>query len=166
MLSINRSVLFLSQVVSAPSSNPQQGVLAKSHPPGFHVQPGSRERSPIRAASPDRPHSSDCKHMFRFEGHFEAPNNPNLSESLLQAEPHQPAGPTHAQVEQTKDMHLDASVTPAESPQQTQSMEHAGVSCGQTTVRQKQASQRPESEFRRSHRPEFYDTKYKRYVLR
>lgn len=164
-----KSVPFVSQVVSAPPSNPPQTAFDRPEPASdIDVQPVGRDKSPARAASADkhRPHSPDYKHMFRFEGHFHAPNNPNLPDSQPQAEPHQQAAPMHTHVEQSNDMPSNTSVIPAESPKQTPSMELIGVSRAKPAVRQAQASQRPESEFRRSHSPEFYDTKFKRYVLR
>lgn len=104
--------------------------------------------------------------MFRFEGHFDAQNNPNTPNSPPQGEPPQQAGAAHTSDEQSHDIPLTASVSAAEASQQTQGMEPVGVSDAQPAVKQTGASQRPESEFRRSHSPEFYDAKFKRYVLR
>lgn len=120
------------------------------------------------AASPEkqRPPSPDYKRMFRFEGHFNAPNNPNLPDSQPPAELHQQAAPTHAQAQPSNDISMRFLVTSPEGPQQTQSMENVDASDIRTAVRQAQASGRPESEFRRSHSPEFYDAKFKRYALR
>ena len=160
---------FLSQAVSAPPSNPQQTAFDRPEPAsGIDVQSVGREKSPARAASPDkhRPHSPDYKRMFRFEGHFHAPNNPNLPDSPPQAEPHQQAAPTHTHSEQSNDMPSNSSVISAQGPKQTQSMECIGSSRARPAVRQAEASQRPESEFRRSHSPDFYDAKFKRYMLR
>ena len=103
--------------------------------------------------------------MFRFEGHFTAQNNPDLPDSLPQvSEPHQQAGAAHIHDEQPSAM--SASGNAAEAPEQTQGAESAGVSPAKPAARQTEASQRPESEFRRSHSPEFYDAKFRRYVLR
>lgn len=104
--------------------------------------------------------------MFRFEGHFNAHNNPDLPDSQLQAEPHQQAAPMPTHIAQSDDMPSNAAIIPAEGPKQTPSMEYTDALRAKAFVRQTQGSQRPESEFRRSHSPEFYDAKYKRYVLR
>lgn len=164
-----KSVPFLSQAVRARPDKPRQKAFDKPEPASdTAAQPVSREKSPARAATPDkhRAHSPDYKRMFRFEGHFDAQNNPNLPESQPQAEPHQQAASMLTHVGKSFDMPSNASVIPAEGPQQTQSIEYEGVSRAKSAVRQAQASQRPASEFRRSHSPEFYDAKFKRYVLR
>ena len=169
MLSRKTSSPFLSQAVRAQPSNLRQKAIDQPESASDHdAQLVSREKSPARAASPDkhRPHSPEYKRMFRFEGHFDAPNNPNLPDSQPQAEPHQQAAPMHTHIEQSDDMPPNAIAIPAEGLKQSQSVASTGASCAKPAVRQAQGSQRPESEFRRSHSPEFYDAKFKRYVLR
>ena len=159
---------FSVQAVRARPGNPQQKAFEKPESASdTDVQPVNQEKSPARAtADKHRPNSPDYKLMFRFEGHFDAQNNPNLPDSQQQAEPHQQAASMHTHVEKSNDMPSNASVIPAEGSQQTQSIEYVGVSCAKPAVGQAQAPQRPASEFRRSHSPEFYNAKFERYVLR
>lgn len=164
-----KSVIMLLQAVSAQAGNPRQQASATPHTVSdYGIQPASGEKSPAMPASPDkhRPHSPDYKRMFRFEGHFNAPNNPDLPESQPSAELHQQTASTHTLVEPSNDMPVHVSVTSTEGFQQTQSMGHVKASDIKSAVRQAQASARPESEFRRSHSPEFYNAKFKRYALR
>lgn len=168
-LQAQKSVLMLLQAVSAQAGNPRQQALATPHTVSDSgIQPVSGEKSPAVPASPDkhRPHSPDYKRMFLFEGHFNAPNNPDLPEPQPSAELHQQAAPIHACVEPSNDIPVHVSVASIEGPQPTQSMENVNASGSKPAVRQAQASGRPESEFRRSHSPEFYNAKFKRYALR
>lgn len=167
--SAQKSVLMLLQAVSAQAGNPWQQAFATPHTVSKSgIQPASGDKSPAMPASSDkhRPYSPDYKRMFRFEGHFNAPNNPDLPESQPSAELHQQAAPMHAHVEPSNDIHVPVSVTSTDGPRQTDSMENVDASGIKPAVKQAQASGRPESEFRRSHSPEFYDAKFKRYALR
>ncbi len=133
--------------------------------------------------------------MFCFQGHFEAPNNPDLPEQEqqqaaeckqqnvkrqgLQALAHDSnsgnsdavASAVHAASSgQTLLQGTDnLQSTAATGSQQEDALIPVGYGTSQHSSNAqsaKSAHQRPESEFRRSHSPEWYDARFKRYVLR
>ena len=137
--------------------------------------------------------------MFRFKGHFEAPNNPDLPEqdqqrsvslaaeqpsvgqglkSLIKADrsrtvSHPAESVMHAPevtaevatvqaMPQYAGNHTDADA----DLQQDKACIPAGRHATQHSKTANTAHQQTESAFRRSHSPEWYDARFKRYVLR
>jgi len=192
----------LSQVISAQTSRSNAVSEASASGPlvpaiETHSQHGSRLLSPQRAASPDR-HSRlrpESDNMFRFQGHFEAPNNPDLPETHQQSSAALPASAVsvdanpqnlfpasasaaHPAKVVESDNSRQAVAVDADSPGNEPAVDsqqqgstlipaatHALQGHRSGTV-QESARRRPESEFRRSHSPEWYDARFKRYVLR
>ena len=157
----------------------------------------SRDASPGRTGSPAirRPPSPECDRMFRFQGHFEAPNNPDLPEQEQQqaaeckqqnitrqglqalayhsssSNSYAVASAVHAasngqaMLQGTDNLHSTA----ATGSQQEDALIPVGYGKSKRSDDVQSArstQQRPESEFRRSHSPEWYDARFKRYVLR
>ena len=161
----------MSQVFSAQASLKQvqddSQMPAKSDPASdAHSQYCSPQDSPTRGRASDksRPHSPDYERMFRFQGHFEPPNNPDMPEpdQVSTELPHQQA--TAALSQDVQPALIPTSTVTGSNSRQRQGLNHADPH--KHAARQKEMPQRPESEFRHSHSPEFYDAKFKRYVLR
>ncbi|DBA91680.1 TPA: hypothetical protein ACH3X1_003280 [Trebouxia sp. C0004] len=156
----------------------------------------SKDASPGRTGSPGlrRPPAPEYDRMFRFQGHFEAPNNPDLPEQEqqqaaeckqqnvvrqgLQALAHNSNSRNSDAVASA--VHAVSSGQAAlQGPDKIQSTAATGsqredaIIPGGHGIPQrsndvqsaKSVHQRPESEFRRSHSPEWYDARFKRYVL-
>lgn len=137
--------------------------------------------------------------MFRFKGHFEAPNNPDLPEqaqqqsanlaaeqppaaqgltSLIKADRsrnvshpaesvmHAPEVTAEAATVQAMPQYAGNHTAADEDLQQDNACIPAGQHATQHSKAASTAHQRPESAFRRSHSPEWYDARFKRYVLR
>lgn len=159
----------LLQVVSTQPSPPQVESDLKARPVlDTHSQHGSRDASPARVRSPDKPRPSSPEHnsMFRFQRHFEAPNNPDLPEpgQLPHVQPVLQAAPAATSNQQPQQASATTAAAVAASPMQAQGANDAQGS--EHAVRQNEVQRRPESLFRRSHSPDFYDAKFKRYILR
>ena len=162
-----------------------------------HNFSNSKDASPGRIGSPGtrRPPSPKYDHMFRFQGHFKAPNNPDLPEQEqqqaaeckqqnvarqgLQALAHNSnsgnsdavASAVHAASSGQAMLQGTDNVqsTAPTGSQQEDALIPVGYGIPQRSNDVQSATtahQRPESEFRRSHSPEWYDARFKRYVLR
>ncbi len=162
-----------------------------------HNCSNSKDASPGRTGSPGtrRPLSPEHDHTFRFQGHFEAPNNPDLPEQEQKqaAECKQqnvPRQRLQTLAHNSDSGNTDAVASAVHAASSGQAMlqgtdnlqstaptgslqEDALIAVGYGTPQRssnvqsaKSAHQRPESEFRRSHSPEWYDARFKRYVLR
>lgn len=133
--------------------------------------------------------------MFRFKGHFETPNNPDLPDQEQQqaAECKQQdvtrqglEALAHNSNSGNSDAVASAVHTASSGPAMLQGTDNVQSTAGTGSQQEDvlipvgygipqrsnhvqyttTAYQRPESEFRRSHSPEWYDARFKRYVLR
>lgn len=149
--------------------------------PESHAVPQNTEILPARRGNSinvlhSLQHPADAKQMFKFQGHFQPPNNPELPAGDHQIGVHRPAAvmpagteqPTpqadHSAAAHAADIHSDLSdASPAADMHQQFSAQSFSLTSPSTAAVHKAQHQ---SEFRRSHSPEWYDTKFKNYVLR
>ena len=149
--------------------------------PESHAVPENTEIRPARRGNSinvlhSLQHPADAKQMFKFQGHFQPPNNPELPAGDHQIGIHRPAAVMPAGTEQpapqadhgaaahAADIPSDLSNAPpsADIHQQFPAQPLSLTSPSTAAVHKAQH----QSEFRRSHSPEWYDTKFKSYVLR
>ncbi|DBA93258.1 TPA: hypothetical protein ACH3X2_003549 [Trebouxia sp. C0005] len=162
-----------------------------------HNCSNSKDASRGRTGLPStcRSPSPECDHMFRFKGHFETPNNPDLPDQEQQqaAECKQQdvtrqglEALAHNSNSGNSDAVASAVHTASSGPAMLQGTDNVQSTAGTGSQQEDvlipvgygipqrsnhvqyttTAYQRPESEFRRSHSPEWYDARFKRYVLR
>lgn len=119
---------------------------------------------------------TDIKQMFKFQGHFEPPNNPELAAIHQQIGVHRPQTVTSADAHSTgqvahqdhaphmssinSEMLSDATSISFCQPDAADVLHPTSASCAALHQQQHQ------SDFRRSHSPEWYDAKFKSYQLR
>ena len=148
-------------------------------------QAGAKTPAPHASSTPGarRAESPDYMKMFRFEGHFEPPNNPDppeqTPETVHKAHHAISAIPTehskgHQALQAVKaepgavQSGIEHKTAPVNSAQPADLLIAAsGHAASQEASKSHAAShQRCESAFRRSHSPEWYDARFKQYVLR
>ena len=142
---------------------------AASHAPGDSA---SSHQDP----SHDHQQPTDVKQLFRFQGQFEPTNNPELAAVDQQIGVHRPktvtpadahsaeqvAPPSHAPLTFSTNPELLSNAN-ASSPDQPGAADALLPTSASSAALQQQPHQ---SEFRRSHSPEWYDAKFRSYQLR